>query len=66
MESAWIQFLPLLFWYVITVIPVLVIAGRTGISRWLTLILVIPFLGVVIALWVFAFASWPAQTGSRT
>jgi len=56
MDRVWILLLPFLFWYMFAAVPVLVIARRSGISRWLTLISPIPFFAVVIALWVFAVA----------
>jgi hypothetical protein len=45
----------------VTAIPVARILDRTGFSRWLTFIGVIPLVNIV-ALWAFAFADWPSES----
>lgn len=35
------------------------IVGKTGLSRWWTLCLLIPYVNVIM-LWIFAFAEWPS------
>ena len=42
----------------ITVVPVWRILKRVGIPSWLSLLSVIPIVGLV-ALWVMAFSTWP-------
>jgi uncharacterized membrane protein YhaH (DUF805 family) len=41
------QFVPLIVWYVVTVIPVYMIICRAGKPKWLALFLVIPIAGFV-------------------
>ncbi|HEV8680734.1 MAG TPA: hypothetical protein VGQ90_15265 [Stellaceae bacterium] len=45
--------------YILLGIPVARILRRTGQSAWWSLLVVIPLANLV-ALWVFAFARWPA------
>jgi hypothetical protein len=58
---ALVQFVPLLFWYVVTVIPVFLLIRRAGMSGWWGLFLIAPIVGFLIVLWVMAFARWPAM-----
>jgi hypothetical protein len=44
---------------IIFVYPVWRIIGRTGHSGWWCLLIFIPLVNIA-ALWIFAFASWPA------
>lgn len=44
----------------LTVVPVWKILDRVGLPGWLSLLSVIPIVGLV-ALWVFAFGRWPVQ-----
>jgi hypothetical protein len=48
------------FYYVVIGIPVAQILHRTGFSRWLALLVLVPLLNLV-ALWIFAFGSWRAE-----
>jgi hypothetical protein len=50
------QFVPLILWYVVTVIPVYVIIRRTGKPKWLMIFLVIPLAGFVILISTLANA----------
>jgi len=54
------------FWNFVTVIalaatavPVAVILDRVGLSKWWTIAFFVPLLNLA-ALWLFAFAPWPA------
>jgi len=51
--------------YVITVtivmIPVWFILKKTGYTPWLSLLCLLPSLGVLVLLYVLAFADWPSQ-----
>jgi hypothetical protein len=49
----------LVFLYVIVGIPAGVILRRVGMSRWWSLLAIIPIANLV-GLWIFAFARWPA------
>ena len=42
-----------------TIIPAAMVLKRAGLSRWWTVLYVIPLINWV-ALWVFAYARWPA------
>jgi membrane protein required for beta-lactamase induction len=44
-------------------IPVAQILRRTGFSRWLALLILIPLVGIV-ALWIFAFGAWRVEFGN--
>ena len=54
------------FWNFVTVIalaatavPIAVILNRAGLSKWWTIAFFVPLLNLA-ALWLFAFAHWPA------
>jgi predicted ABC-type exoprotein transport system permease subunit len=55
----------LMHWLIIAIIlatvlaPIARILGRAGFSRWWCILWAIPLLNII-ALWVFAFARWPA------
>ena len=40
-------------------VPIAKILSRAGVSRWWTIAFLVPFLNLV-ALWIFAYARWPA------
>jgi hypothetical protein len=46
-------------------IPMALIIGRTGRSRWWVLAFFVPLVNVV-ALWVLAFVRWPAITSASS
>jgi hypothetical protein len=52
----WIVVLPFLF---IFLFPVIKILQKAGYSSWWVLLWFIP-IGNIVALWIFAFADWPA------
>ena len=56
---SFLQWVPLLSWYVIGGIPAFIVIRRAGMSGWWGLFLVIPIVGFVIVLWILAFARWP-------
>ena len=55
------QFIPYLLLIVLTAIPAWRLFERTGMSRWWTLLSVVP-LGMIIILWVAAYGRWHAAT----
>ena len=50
---------PLLAYLVLIVLPVAVVIGKAGYSRWWVILALIPMVNLI-ALWVFAFSRWPA------
>jgi uncharacterized membrane protein YhaH (DUF805 family) len=50
--------LPLVVWSLIAIIPAISMCGRTGKTRWWAVIAVIPFIGPLILLFVFAYSRW--------
>jgi len=54
-----VHWLILLVWIAAVAFPIAKILRRTGNSAWWTLLAFIPLVYLV-ALWVFAFARWPA------
>ena len=65
--SIWHWAILLLLWQLasaITVVPVWLILRRLGIPGWLSLLSVIPIVGLV-ALWVMAFSTWPKDTTNK-
>jgi hypothetical protein len=56
--SVW-HWLIVLVFVLLMVIPWAMITHKAGYSRWWSIPFVIPGLGII-ALWVFAFARWPA------
>jgi uncharacterized membrane protein YhaH (DUF805 family) len=57
--SFW-HLLVLLFWIVVVGVPVSRILRRIGFSGWWAVLAFIPLVNLA-ALWVFAFARWPAR-----
>jgi uncharacterized membrane protein YhaH (DUF805 family) len=53
-----IVFLYMICLYVIIGIPVARILHRTGMSRWWSLLILVPVVNLI-GFWVFAFARWP-------
>lgn len=50
---------PLLAFALVIGIPATVILGKAGYSRAWAVLMIVPIVGLI-ALWVFAFAKWPA------
>jgi len=63
MADAWVQFLPFVFWIVLTVIPSVKLLRRVGIHPALAILNLLPFLGAVLILWIVAYARWPKTQG---
>ncbi len=55
-----ITLLPILFWFLILTVPFVFILRRVGLSRWWAIMGFIPLVNII-ALWVFAFISWPVD-----
>ena len=53
------QFLVAIFWIVAVAVPVVKILQRTGLSPWWAILVFIPLLNLL-AIWLFAYARWPA------
>ena len=53
----------LLIILIVAGIPVRQILLRTGFSQWWALLVVVPLVNLL-ALWIFAFSSWPRQTSA--
>jgi len=53
-----VSLLPLLLLFVVVTIPTLSLCRRTGKSRWLVLFAILPGLGPIILLFVFAYSRW--------
>ena len=51
---------PLLLYIVLIALPVALIIGKAGYSRWWTILALIPMVNLI-ALWVFALANWPVS-----
>jgi hypothetical protein len=49
---------------VVALIPLWKIFGKTGMSPWLSLLVLIPGLGGLICVLILAFARWPALGGA--
>ena len=60
MSDVTISLLPYLILVVLTAIPSWVLLGRIGLSRWWTLLSLVP-LGMLIVLWMVAFRRWPIR-----
>lgn len=61
MADILIQMVPALVWTVLIAIPLYVIIPRTGKSRWLLLVALVPMLGAIALLWYVAFSRWPRE-----
>ncbi len=61
--SIWHWAIVLVFWPMaaaMTVVPVWRILRRVGIPGWLSLLSVVPVVGLI-ALWAMAFSTWPSD-----
>jgi hypothetical protein len=61
---AWLGFIPLLFLFVVAVvagIPFWRICSRTGLSKGLVAILLVPVIGWLLLSYIDAFSGWPAM-----
>jgi hypothetical protein len=62
--------LSIMHWFVVLIIfavygvPVVKILRRAGYSGWWVIVTLIPIVNII-ALWIFAFSSWPALGGLR-
>ncbi len=54
----------LLVMALVLVVPFWKILPKAGISPWLSLLAVIPFVALIL-LWVVAFSRWPGEAGNR-
>jgi ABC-type maltose transport system permease subunit len=61
MADILIQMVPTLVWTVLIAIPLYVIIPRTGKSRWLLLVALVPMLGAIGLLWYLAFSRWSRE-----
>ena len=59
-EYSLAQWLPYAIVVLLTAVPAWKLFGRVGLSRWWTLLSVIP-LGMIIILWFVALRRWPAK-----
>ena len=50
--------LPLVIWSLIAVIPSISLCWRTGKTRWWAAVAIIPFIGPLVLLFVFAYSRW--------
>jgi len=55
------QLLPLLFWWVVSVIPTITICQRIGKTRWRASVMILPFFGIVVFLYVIAYSRWKVR-----
>jgi uncharacterized membrane protein YhaH (DUF805 family) len=60
MNEASITLLGTILYCLVLGIPAAQILHRTGYSRWLALLLLVPVVGVVM-FWIFAFGEWPVD-----
>jgi len=56
--------LPSLLLAIVTGIPLWILLGRVGLSRWWTLLAILP-LGFLILLWMLALRRWPRLPGQE-
>jgi uncharacterized membrane protein YraQ (UPF0718 family) len=56
--SLW-HWIILILFLVLNGVPIAKILGRAGLNKWWTIAFLVPFLNLV-ALWIFAYARWPA------
>jgi hypothetical protein len=68
MEPAFINLIPLMVLSMLLTLPYVVplwrIMGRTGQSSWLSLLTLLPVIGLIVSLvlmWVVAFRRWPSD-----
>jgi len=63
MVIAMMAMMPIIFLVIIAIIiiPCWFICKKAGFSPWLSLVCLVPSLGLLILLYVLAFAEWPSQ-----
>jgi hypothetical protein len=59
MSDALISFGPFAFWMVVTIIPSIKLLRRVGMHPALAALNLLPFLGVIILVWIVAYSQWP-------
>ena len=61
--AAYMVFLAVFFLFVIAIlmVPTWFICKKAGFSPWLSLLCLLPSLGLLVLLYVLAFAEWPSQ-----
>lgn len=59
--EALLQFVPLAFWIVITIIPTVRLLKRTGLHWAFAALNLIPFFGTIILIWIIAYRKWPKE-----
>lgn len=61
MTDTLIQMVPAVLWTVLMIVPLYFIIPRTGKSRWLLLVAIVPMVGALSLLWYLAFSRWPRE-----
>lgn len=57
MEIIW-SLLPFLLWSLISLIPAIAICRRVGKTRWWSAFVILPFVGPIIFMFIFAYGQW--------
>ena len=64
--DALVQYLPLTLVVFITVIPGFKLLQRLGMSYWWEILLIIPVIGLLLFIWIVAFARWGIKDAEDT
>jgi len=64
-NQPWSEIIPVVLWHIVIFVPVLFILRRTGKSPWWLAPCFVPFVGLVVTLYVVAFSRWPKENASR-
>ena len=64
MSDALVQFLPFVFWMVLSVIPSVKLLRRVGLHPALAALNLLPLLGVIVIVWIVAYSAWPKVQAS--
>jgi uncharacterized membrane protein len=61
--DVWVSLLPFAFWIVVTIIPSIKLLRRVGMHPALAVLNLLPFLGLIILVWIVAYSQWPKARG---
>lgn len=62
--SIWHWFITISIWWIILGWPIAKILGRMGYSKWLVIIVFIPFVNIA-GIWIIATSQWPRDKAAQ-
>ncbi len=66
MNDTLIQLFPLALWSLISIFPAIAVCGRIGKTKWLAMLVIIPFAGPLLFLFAIAYSKWTVTRSYKT